>query len=735
MSRALRTAAAFGILACLLLNACSGGGHGMLPATPGGPTSQISSGGVNESARARGGVQTGSVYPTMVVGDSPLGYYRLGDTGSVAYDSSGNGRNGMYVGVGAGLTQQTPGLLAADPGKSVTSSGNNRAYVVIPRNAAFANTAHVSIEAWVKETTTASTTQLIAEYGMGLGTTGYALTGGTQLRFMLAVPHGSSPYTLVIAGAGLPGNSVSAGTVYHVVGTYDGTAARLYVDGQLVGQVAVTGAIRYPAGFQNTGGRIFGGVPPTLGLNGSAQEVALYSAPLSQTQVQAHWSAGQTLYSEYDTFGYDVARTGYNPAEKVLGSQNAHSLRLYWSKALGGAIDAQPVIAPAVAVGSGKQNLLYVGTEDGNFYALNADSGNVVWQQTFAYQQSSCTDLPSGHFGITGTAAIDRANNRIFLADGNGQVHALDMSTGKELGGWPVTVTQNPSHNHIYGALTYNPQTGMLYAETASLCDAAPWNGEIAAISTSSASIVATFFPSTTGGAGIWGMGGASIDTTSNDVFVATGNGQVSEHNDYADDVVRLTSNLSVVAANFPNITGLDEDFGATPMLFHPPGCPLETTAKNKSGILVTYDAGNIGTGPLQTLQMASDTDEGIFIGVTAYDPVTNLVYVGDPDAVAPYDSGIVALAPQGDCTLALRWQQSAGGYNTNDDNAPPSVANGVVYFATGVGKALNAYDASSGASLWNSGSTIGGFTFTPPAVDGHVYIPAWDGNLYAFGL
>ena len=187
--------------------------------------------------------------------------------------------------------------------------------------------------------------------------------------------------------------------------------------------------------------------------------------------------------------------------------------------------------------------------------------------------------------------------------------------------------------------------------------------------------------------------------------------------------------------SNLPPLTGFEVDFGSTPMLYTPPGCPEQAVAKNKSGLLFSWGINSIANGPITSLPMAADTDAGIFIGVTAYSPVTHLVYVGDPDAIAPFETGLVALRSQPDCTLALAWQHAEGSYATSSDNVAPSVANGIVYVSDGTANIVYAFDAADGRELWNSGSIIGGPVFAPPTVDGRVFVPSGDDRLYAFGL
>jgi hypothetical protein len=72
-------------------------------------------------------------------------------------------------------------------------------------------------------------------------------------------------------------------TTYHVVGTYDGSNLRIYVDGQLKATQARTGAI------DNGTGSLGIGVSPYW--SGAIDDVALYDVPLTGAQVQAHYDA------------------------------------------------------------------------------------------------------------------------------------------------------------------------------------------------------------------------------------------------------------------------------------------------------------------------------------------------------------------------------------------------------------------------------------------------------------
>ncbi len=68
-----------------------------------------------------------------------------------------------------------------------------------------------------------------------------------------------------------------------------------------------------------------------------------------------------------------------------------------------------------------------------------------------------------------------------------------------------------------------------------------------------------------------------------------------------------------------------------------------------------------------------------------------------------------------------------------------PTAAGDVVFYGDGLGGQVAAFDARTGRVLWDSGRAIGGAVFAPPvAVNGRLYVAAWDGSgrgdLYAFG-
>jgi hypothetical protein len=467
---------------------------------------------------------------------------------------------------------------------------------------------------------------------------------------------------------------------------------------------------------------------------------------------RARWQQTSGGYVDWPTYGFNGARLGYNHLEQTLSTANVGKLQLLWAKTFKGVMTGQPILASGVTMPSGTHDVLYVGTHAGLFMALNADSGATIWQAQLTTATFDCGSTLST--GVDRAATFDRATSRVYVEDGQDLVHALDMRTGAEAAGWPVRVPNTtPGHDFAHGGLNYNAARHLLYATSSSTCDISPWYGRVVAIDTKSRTIAGTFFPARgQSGGGIWGPGGAAIDPLTHDVFVAVGNADTSVGNPqtygFSENVVQLDPTLSLVAANYPpGIKGGDDlDFGATPLLFSPPGCNPQAVAINKSGLIAQYDRTKMSGGPLETLVVNPTTDAGDFVGIPAYSPPLNLVYVPLPDDFKSgdvnYVHGIMALRLRADCTFDPKpvWDTKFGvlpsQITLDDPHSPPTVANGVVYVSDGPNKVLYALDAKTGRMLWTSGSVItNGGVYAAPLVDKNVYAVSYGGTIYAFGV
>ncbi len=213
-------------------------------------------------------------YAPGIIADAPAGYWRLGETsGTSAADSAGSSP-GTYV----GATLNAAGLLAAETGnKAAAFSGTNQ-YVRVPSGTALSPSARVSVEAWIKPTT--------------VSTSGFRSVASKAEAYSLQFNSGKIEFT-IIQGATrrrlqAPAGAIVAGSTYHVVGTYDGTTQRLYINGVQQVQGALTGAINVNAnnltiGSWNGSSEFFAG---------TIDEVAVYPSVLSASRVSAHYAAG-----------------------------------------------------------------------------------------------------------------------------------------------------------------------------------------------------------------------------------------------------------------------------------------------------------------------------------------------------------------------------------------------------------------------------------------------------------
>ena len=440
---------------------------------------------------------------------------------------------------------------------------------------------------------------------------------------------------------------------------------------------------------------------------------------------------------DWPTYGDSVMRTGQSTAETVLSPTTVGSITQKWTYTMSAVVNTSPVEATGVATAIGAQDLVFVGDEHGKFVALNAQTGALVWSRTLGDVATTCNMTPDKIFGITAAAAIDRPTNRIYVASGSGKLYALDLGTGARVTGWPVTLTTNPSHEHVWGGLTV--QGVDVYAEIGGMCDIAPYRGRIIEVATTATpAIAATFYvvsKTKPYGGAIWGWGGASLDPVAGAMFIATGNALATPNNvGYAEAIVRLTTSLGLVSFNKPTLNaGKDLDFGSTPVLFQATGCPTQLAAENKDGELFIYDRDTIASGPVQRIQ-AAPASGGRFIGLPAWSDATHELYVALTTNNPPYTHGMLALTESAPgCTLTQSWNTAIGTTNTYD--SPPTVANGVVYFGNGAGNIVYAMNATTGAALWNSGTTISGGAFAAPiVVNGMLYVPSWDDKVHAYG-
>jgi outer membrane protein assembly factor BamB len=698
-------------------------------------------------------------YGAVVLSDGPTAYYHLDNTGTNTTDASGHGLTGS---IGSSLTTGVPGLLPTFPDSALgfPGSATKAGIVSVPATSLLQPASAVSLEAWMQFQTTPTAYTFAVGYGSDWAYAPYALffrAGGEVVaQFYL-----TSGVLFVPSQQNLVPN-----TPYHVVATYDGTTGRIYVNGVQTGTATLAGTFK---NYQPAYGLAMGDDAQISdpAYKGTLDEVAVYAGKaLSATQIHNHYVAATSAPTpnpniEWDTFGFDLQRSGFNPKESTIGPSNIATLEPVWTFNVKSSMVHEPVYAAGVNVNGQSTNILYAGSSWGStLYAINALTGATVWQDPVPSASYNCGSSPS-QFSIGETPTIDRDKKLLYFADGQNQVHAVDLATGKEANGWPITIADvTPDHNFMHGGFTYNPVNGYLYAVTSSTCDQSPWYGRIVAINTNGPNIAGTFFTmsgtSTQGasGGGIWGPGGVSIDPLAPyNVYVATGNADTSagaaQNATYAEQIVELSPTLSNIVANnyptnIPTVAGEDDfDFGATPLLFKPNGCPQLLAALNKSGMFELYDTASISNGPVQYIPMSVPSDEGSFVGTPAYDPNTGYVYVGLPATEGSsyhpsYQAGLAAFSIQSNCTLnptpvwSASFSPDAAVTGRLEPRSPISIAGGVVYVGNYDGDTEYAFDAASGSQVWSKTLSSWGNVGTVIA-NGMLYVGSGDGTITAW--
>jgi hypothetical protein len=212
-----------------------------------------------------------------VLADAPLGYWRLGEASGAAMRDELGLRDGAYSG---GPLLGQPGALLGDPDAAAQFNGAG-AYASVPYSAAL-NPGVFSAEAWAHPTGGSGAYRGVL--GSRAYPAGWVLYAGADDTWQFWLNSGA-------AMLALRGPPVVLNRWTHLVGTFDGTTARLYVDGALRASGAV--ASYTPNAAQPL---TVGQGPPDNGFwfPGRIDEAALYGAALSPARVQAHYATATT---------------------------------------------------------------------------------------------------------------------------------------------------------------------------------------------------------------------------------------------------------------------------------------------------------------------------------------------------------------------------------------------------------------------------------------------------------
>ena len=221
-------------------------------------------------------------YGSTVLADSPVAFWRLGDAqGRVVADSSGNGNAISAV---SGVRLAAPGLLKDSKTSAVFDGANAKMYFQSSESLRAGR--RLSLEAWVRP----STLPRISGSGwllVGLWDTALLyIQGGTAPKFVFSLygPGSAAHKTTVVAST----TTVAPGQVYYIVGSYDGSTMRIYVNGVPEASNAHSGPIQNP---RSGGALVSGGwgKRPSPAFDGRLDDIAIYNKALSSARVRQHY--------------------------------------------------------------------------------------------------------------------------------------------------------------------------------------------------------------------------------------------------------------------------------------------------------------------------------------------------------------------------------------------------------------------------------------------------------------
>ncbi len=353
---------------------------------------------------------------------------------------------------------------------------------------------------------------------------------------------------------------------------------------------------------------------------------------------------------------YDNTRNGANLYETTLNVANVGGPKfgLQFTRQVDGHMYAQPLYLPNLMINGATHNVVFVATENDSVYAFDADSPTAIaplWKVSLgtsvpllpsanaynlplsAGSNMSCRDM-FPRVGITSTPVIDRATGRMYVVaetqDSPGvfaqRLHALDVLTGMEVAGSPVTIqgsVPGTAIGNVGGVVAFDPffhlnrpglllNGGNVYIAFSSHCDMIPnqglvnattyhgWVFSYAADSLKQTGILNTTPNGTKGG--IWQSGMGLVADAKGDVYIVVGNGDIDPANTGAElglSVARLSltpTGLKTMdwwtAFNATALNASDVDLTSAAVLLPNPNVIV---AGGKDGNLYVLDPANLG--------------------------------------------------------------------------------------------------------------------------------------------
>jgi len=508
--------------------------------------------------------------------------------------------------------------------------------------------------------------------------------------------------------------------------------------------------------------------------------------------------AGVNVWTHHN----DNGRTGTNLSETQLTPANVNATQFgkLWDYEVDTQIYAQPLVVQNVTIpAKGTHNVVFVATMNNSVYAFDADNNsgaNVapLWMTNFNNPAAGITGLslallsfgnvdPLVPVGIMSTPVIDTTANTMYVLSRtfeNGayvqHLHALDITTGNERSGSPITITASVAGTGIDavgGVVTFNAKqqsqrsalslaNGQVTIAWGSQADVDPYHGWVMQYDAATLRQLAVFntTPNGTEG-GIWQSGdGPSIDAAGN-IYYSVGNGSWDGISNFGQSVLKFAPNGLVLDDLFTpddwsSLNSDDRDLGVSgPVLI--PNTTLALTG-SKTGdvyLLNTLNLGNLVAGNLQipqTFQAAAAHIHGqpayynnpslgpLFYMWSEQDYLKAFHFNGSTLDTAPVSkSSFTAPVGMPGGTVSVSANASLPGTGIVWANIPLN-ADAETQTVSGV---MRAFDASNLTNeLWDSRQNatrddLGLYAkYVPPTVaNGKVYMATFSNKLRVYGL
>jgi outer membrane protein assembly factor BamB len=439
-------------------------------------------------------------------------------------------------------------------------------------------------------------------------------------------------------------------------------------------------------------GAIFIVGPPLLKSSSSS------SGPTSSLSTGSSTSSqGSASGEDWTTYHGNNARTGYQQVA------NFTSVTRDWnSTPLDGIVFAEPLVYGGD---------VFVATENNSVYALNAQTGGIVWRTNLGEPVISDI-LPCGDIepvtGITGTPVIDPSTGTLYVVSYSGLtvshvLSAINVSTGAvvwQRGADPpgsvVTAQQERSALSLANGMVYIPYGGLAG-------DCAQYYGWVVGIPANGTGSMLVYKVPTTREGGIWAPSGLAIDPSGN-VYAATGNGASITTYDHGDSVIKLSPTLSeegyFAPTNWSVLNQNDADVGSLGPAIVGPNLLFQIGKEGVGYILNASQLGGIG-GQMYSSNVCDES-----FGGTAFS--SPLIFV-------PCINGLFILQlGNGNFTQKL----VISGLNAG----PPTVTDGIVWTIDSNTGLLYGFSTSSGHQ---------DYTFSLGPVEHFTSSAAGDGRLF----